>query len=707
MDILLGFDLAIELDRLTLFHLVRSHPLLAPFRTPFELTVEGTEANGGGSAHFVFVDSDLFLGTGNVVELRLSFAHSSVIGNTFVRRDLEGGDLTSQQGTISIIVPISIETGPLPTARDLMLDLRRANTVVHFERPADDIPRAHIITGVQTVIEFAIRTALQAQIRALAGASMPGADNPRIPLALRVDPTSPATLSPLVAHELQLKVIGARDPALQSLVLFIMLGGTGHGRLEERTQAQLPAGANLAFTLSRSAFHQFVFIPAVLEALLVARAEMLPPTCGRSESVPYPSLPDWSITHIEDSLRRNAVGLFIHARHVTGEEPFQSAIHGDIHGHLSMTVDRSGSIVPNWTTDSVEFWTSWGTGWWFISIFGPIVTMAIVNIIVFTAGRSSGDSFTPSFSAIAAPLSLPGARLRAIDVDSDHFSMAGVMSPRPGRGAGFLTTMTSAGRITDRAVVASDTYQSQGCPEGDYPYTTFHQIHQMAFSVQPQFGSHPIRYAWRVASNDSALPGEGGNLHLAVTRYIPDPPPGSPVGTAEIDMPYEVSADGTHLTLLAQPDHGNFRVNVVCMATDADGRTSTTYGQALFMTREVVLGGSWQEDFAACMRRHARALYQPPGIDLEFPHGTPQFEAWPPEPGKIVPTEVLAEFLLQRVLAHKEKDIATLHAIMTFGPSLETNLQFPPAISPEVAMQIMRVFSKMLSNVKKGEKGSG
>src|SRR6185295_5245852 len=34
MDILLGFDLAIEFDRLTLFNLVRSHPLLAPFRTP-------------------------------------------------------------------------------------------------------------------------------------------------------------------------------------------------------------------------------------------------------------------------------------------------------------------------------------------------------------------------------------------------------------------------------------------------------------------------------------------------------------------------------------------------------------------------------------------------------------------------------------------------------------------------------------------------
>jgi hypothetical protein len=105
------------------------------------------------------------------------------------------------------------------------------------------------------------------------------------------------------------------------------------------------------------------------------------------------------------------------------------------------------------------------------------------------------------------------------------------------------------------------------------------------------------------------------------------------------------------------------------------------------------------------MLLHARALHQLGGLEGVFPDEIPQLKAWPPEPGKIVSAEVLAAFLLRQALAHDDKDIATLHAIMTFGPSLETNLQLPSAITPEVAMQIMRVSSKVLSNVKQREEG--
>jgi hypothetical protein len=47
-------------------------------------------------------------------------------------------------------------------------------------------------------------------------------------------------------------------------------------------------------------------------------------------------------------------------------------------------------------------------------------------------------------------------------------------------------------------------------------------------------------------------------------------------------------------------------------------------------------------------------------------------------------------------LAHKDKGIVTLHALMIFGPSLETNLRIPATINAHVAKQVLAIASNQL-----------
>lgn len=604
-----GFDLVIELDRSTLSALLDSNPLARSFQPPFERTfdIAGGTPSTPVRAHFVFTRRELFLRAPNSIELKLSFERSSVIGHPDIRRTLGGADLTRLSGTVSLFVPVNLEAGRDPAARELVLDLRTSSAMVQFEPPRAGDPSGR--AGPLLLVRGAMIDAIQREVHAMAGTEV-RPNNPRVPLPLRVDPATTSSLSPIVLASARLAIFAPEDPTRQSLALF--------GSMQPmppaitRTESRVLPGRNFTFALSPRAFHRLLFGPAMQGMFLVARLDMMPPMLGEAESVAYPDLPHWSITQIEDALNERAVDVHVEARYVTGEGLFTSAQHIGLRGHLTFSV-VDGRIAPRWDTDGTgaSGGATFGLGWWLSAAFGPLATMGIAVAVVGFSAAAFGGLLAPSLPAVdTPPLGLPGSRLASVDVHRDQFAISGTVPAPTAPYFAFRATIGTAVDHLKGTPIEGGTYTSTGCPEGDFTWRGQHRMQRFTFTPSAVFGSEPVQFAWRISGFNSTprLPVDLGQgfMRISAETSHPDPPPGSREVRRDIEIETEVLPDG-RMIITAGPEHGNYRLDIECTATDADGNRSVALGYVMVQTRLIEFDAPWAARMAECARMFAQA----------------------------------------------------------------------------------------------------
>jgi hypothetical protein len=685
MSLLEGFDVVIELDRSTLSALLADNPLAASFQPPFERTfdVPGGTPTAPVRAHFVFTRREVFLHAPSTVELRLTFERSSVIGHPDFRRTLGGADLTRLRGTASVHVPISLQPGRDPASRELVLDLRGCTASVQFERPRADAPDG--TNGALLLVRGAMIDVIQRELHAMAGTAVVP-NNPHIALPLRVDPGAAPSLNPLVIADARLVIFAPEDPARQSLAIFGTLLGTTPGSVT-RTESAVVPGSNFTFAVSPRAFHRIVFGPALQRTFLIARPEMMPPTIGEAESVPYPDLPHWSITHVEDTLNEGAVDLHLQARYVSVEGAFGSEQHVDIRGNITFDVVH-GRIVPGWHTDGIAGWIEYAWGWWLSAAFGPGVTMAIAEAIVGGAAASSGSAFVPALTGVdLPPLGLPGAQITGVQVHPHDFAISGTV---PAVAPGFFQFRTAIGTAVDQlkeAAVPGGVFTSTGCPEGDFTWAGTHRVQRFTFTPRAAFGSEPVQFAWRISGFNfyPRAPVDLGSsfLRIAAETSYPDPPPGHLEVRRDIEIACEVTADG-RMIITCGPDDGNYRLDVECTASDAEGNRSVALGYVMVETRRVTFEAPWQARMAECARllgdAAGRAGYghheqgRPGGLD--------------DKQLAITPSELTA-FVLGATLSGKPDTLRNI--MMTYGPRLSRGFSADAnPTTPELALRALQ-----------------
>jgi hypothetical protein len=597
MSSLAGFDLAVEIGPDGLLPQVLSGLSTLVPAIPFEQTITPHDDQGGGTAHFIIASAALTIQAEEVLRLTLHFERSSITGNGLIADTLDLAGRIDIDVAVSLSVPAHGDT----TVRQLDVHLERAGVAAHIQ------PRPNLL------LEAAIDNALMSQIR------MAGAQS--LPLPFRVDPGAAPSLSPLVVHDLVVKTLPSADATGSSLALLATMLPESIGDASAVTAPTRPAALDVTFRLSAAAFHALLLVPALEAALDVEHPELLPQDEGESESVPYPGLPDWSISHITDDLDHGVVRLSIEARHTEAEAGATTVV--TIHAHITLDV-VSGSIRPTWHTEAVTGGVEFGWGWWLVNLFAPTwIVMVTDAIATFLGAGGAAGAFSPSLPPTGLTLPIPGATLQSAWVGTDEVGIGGVLAHAWFPPDELHLRLSTNVMTLDRQAVESGTYSSVGCPVGDYPYTRYRQSQRAVVSAQPVLASLPVTYRWWVAGFDPPhdLDSDAGTITVESDCDF-GPPPQMSEARGGLAVQYSLRDNGATLELENNPDDGSYPLRVSCTVTDHDGQSQTQYTNLTFAGDVVELGGTWQQDVADCARvfqgRLRRWQYQlghtlPPG----------------------------------------------------------------------------------------------
>jgi hypothetical protein len=592
MSALQGFDFVLELSPNTLLSLVQTQLAASNFEVPFEESIAIPAASGGGNGHFVFRSIQLFV-ISSGIQLSLQFHRSSIIGN-HVLSGPGNAELSNLSGQINIDLNVSmIQDRTVSTLRNLFIDFPNATV-----RCALDIPNS--------LLTLALGAAFQAYIR-----SQVPAQTVHIPFS--IDPSRPPSVSPLNARELRLGFFAPTAASQQSLAIFANFIHTGVGNPSGRSTRAIPPDRDFLVALSPAAFHQLLFVPAVMGILDAPIPQDLPPTCGGGTLVPYRSLPDWKVSRIADTFRPGFIEIDIDAQNNTPGD-WGRTIKISLIGHLSFSIEEN-AVRPAWTTESIGTEVDFAWAWWFTSIFAPGLhaDMGLTAILVQVLSSSAGSHIAPDLSSATFGLQIPGATLTSVTVDVEQLAINGTVPSIPIIGD---TPSISIGvdLVTEsQTIVDQGNYQSTGCPIGEYPFTRVAQQQRASFRVTSHFMSYPIRATWSVCGFEAphAVPATGGPARLSADCTFGSPPGQRAINT-DVEITCELSADAqsSTLTVLNTPANGGYQLNVQCLVTDASGLTAWNAARVIIEGDLVTFGGTWQQDLEACVANADARLHQ-------------------------------------------------------------------------------------------------
>ncbi len=663
------FDLIFELSPRALVEMIRPQLMLngINYDPPAEIAVM---VPGGGEIHFVLTDLSVSIRPEAGISITFSFERGSLIGRP------GRPDLTSLEGRITINSRLTLDPVPMqPTRRMLTLHLRR------IERAGRVVDSSSVTTRVPASSEVAslILLGLQQTLDALP-------TNPSIVLPLQVDPMARGSINPPVFRDLRLGSIGGEGR--QSLVLFANLlpGPASRGNVEAWRTTSL-ASDDVSLLISPQLFHEMIFKPQVQSSLRVADPDLLPPTCGRAESVPYPSRPEVSITRVAETMRDGRVEVEIRARQRAGDDGdaggFTDLI--EVRGSLTIEVRPPNQLLPRWRTDEVHGGTHFGWAIWLLGILTPFHwLMALRAGLADSSAAGAASLFDLRPDPISVPPLVPFT-LRTAEISPDHLRLAGTINPARRRSPSPTLQLSPTLTVTSRERVDSGTYESMGCPDGQYQWERWRQ--NQVFTCRPSttLASLPVRYRWQIMTVGGGaaetLRGPAGGIERTAECFLPEEIPARRV-MRTVRIEYEISASGA-ITLRNRPEDGVFHVGLICTATDADDHNMEQQAHFDFAGDQITLGArsdgtsTWAADFEECVR-HAgtqtggmrgmggRMLDQMPLPHWILVHRPPPWE--------------LTAFVIAALLMPDVKAAQTLlgHAATLYGPSMVTYMDASP-----------------------------
>lgn len=579
-----GFDLVIELSREGLIELVARNLRLAgtELRPPSEVVQQVPGEQGGGVLSFTLAGIDVVVrgGAGHAIEIVLMLERLSLVGRRGER------DRTGLEGRLVVRSALELRPGPAdPTRRLLVVRLAGATAVAAI--PGD------------SVLALLLGTAVTEQLR-------PGrmVTDPVIELPVRVDPSAPPSLTPLVVRTLDLNSVADPVPARQSIALVGQMFSWEPGNPAERTASCVPPGDDAALMLSPAVFHNLVFCPTIQQALRVAAPELLPATCGRAESVPLPDFPEVSVTRVADTVGAGRIDVEFAGRLARGDTTVEFALSG------ALTLSASGDTIrPGWTPAGATSGLTFGPGHWALLIAFPAyfwmmfaASAGASGAAPQIAGRADIGSRLGDISLATLTRALDAALSRVAIMPSDVQVSLRFRRP-PARSA--TATLALEATVMDLKVaeVASGTHVSTGCPEGTYAWTRRRRVQRLHVVPRPVFVARPVRYRWEIGLGPQPpveLSGTGGEL----TREVEVDVAGIPASRERrtVTLAWQVDAEGA-LTVSNRPEDGSFPVGVWCTATDAEGRVASNGTYGAFAGDAIELEEAYARDVLDCARR--------------------------------------------------------------------------------------------------------
>ena len=628
---LAGFDLAVMLTPAAIWSLIGPRIAALLPQPPFERTFPlGTDA-GGGEAHFVVTDvapveinaRDTAVVT-EAVELTLvvSFARSSILGNAAL------GTIVGLSGRLTIALGVELAAPRTdPRARQIVVHVERAVARVQIDQAEFGRHASTLARTVQDIVRAG-------------GAAV-------IDLPIRVDRDAEPSLTPLVVKELRLASVRARQPTMDGgpvLALFANLLTRSGGDPQALRGSGVFPGRDAVLRLSPRAFHRLVFAPAIQAALRVSSTDVLPATCGRSESVPLPDFPEWSVTRVADECRDSGLHVEIDARQVGGGRTLLVSVRG----RIVLELPRPGVVRPVWHTDSVSGGVEFGVGWWILNVFVPTwIWMVAAWGAVAGGAASARDAFTPAIPPLALPFPVPGATVTTTWVAADQVGLGATVPRPPVRPADVRLMLAATTATTERTQASAGVYESRGCPPGAYRYTHVRQRQRIRVRATPLLAARPVRYSWAVSGFDppNPLSGRSGTVTIAAD-CTHGPPPGTRETRAAVSLRYAVEDDGSVLVLDNDPVDGSYALTVACTVTDHEGRTASASASARMTGDVVEFEDGWQSALADCVEAFRQDLRR-------YEYGLAEAEGWvrPWDPGDPAPLGLAESDLVGAVLA--------------------------------------------------------
>lgn len=670
-----GFDLILEISPNALVELIRPHLVWNGVNYDPPAEIESDIPMLGGRVHFVITDLNVSVGENTSVSIIFSFERGSAIGRP------GRPDLTNLSGTITISSRVILEQEPMdPTRRKMTLQLNTAS--VRARVPAAREVEG-ILAGGLTHILSGIRT------------------NPGISLPFQVDPRSRASINPPVFHDLRLDSVSGAG-GRQALVLFANLlpGATSRGNTELWNTSTLSSGDDVSLLISPQLFHELIFKPLIQARLGVSDPDLLPATCGRAESVPFPSRPEVSITRVTDTMREGRIDIEIRARQRAGDDgdPLGHTDLIEIHSSLTMMVRPPNQIIPQFRTESVSGGTHFGYGWWLLGLLAlPLYGLMGARAVL-------ADMFSRSLpvdlssGTISIPDLMP-LRLLAADISADHLRLSGVVNRSPRRRAAPTLHLDPLIVTESRERIAEGLYESTECPEGVYEWQRWRQRQYVKITPSTSLASHPVRHSWQIltAGGGAAEVLDGSSpVEREAECFMADTIPSRRV-RQNVQITYGIASDGV-ITLQNRPDDGMYHVTLICTAIDAAGNRMEQSIHFDFNGMQTVMGsridfeagpvGSWERDYALCVERAMSGAAGMRGMKMaggrmldqaSIPHW---ILAHRPPPWD------MSSFIhaVSQIKNPKKAQLMLEHAVTLYGPSIlnyiETNADFLNVVTP-------------------------
>jgi hypothetical protein len=144
-----------------------------------------------------------------------------------------------------------------------------------------------------------------------------------VPLGLSVT-SKEGAISPLRFYQLEAHGIGPTEKAQQALGLFgtLLVAHSYEGTPSFKATTAIPAGKQIALSISADVFHRFVLCDGVAEVLKCAVRD-LPTTCGDGVGHPHSC---YSLNSIEANLKDNSIALCGGFKTDLGDGAFESEV---------------------------------------------------------------------------------------------------------------------------------------------------------------------------------------------------------------------------------------------------------------------------------------------------------------------------------------------------------------------------------------------
>ena len=595
MSLMAGFDFVSEISNATLLDMIKANADLdgVPLRPPFELTLPFP----GGSAHVVVDGMELDLHDDDTLSLHFNFLDTSaVLGSPPLRV------VCKLSGTISVRAPI--ELAGLGSSRQITVATAAATVDVTYSAQAEQTLADDLAGSGLTVAQFKALAdqAITSLVR--------GAQDFSMPMGFNVV-SGDGSLNPLRFSSVQVHCIGHSDRTRQALGVFgnLLAATQNNGDHTQKTATAIPAGSDMAVSISPGAFHALVFCPAAANSLNVAVND-LPTTCGSSSGLGVQGV---TLESMVDTFADGA----IHVGGRVAKSGFCYDADGTFHGVITLTASGS-QIQPHLHMDEpdVDIDIPWYCYLAVGVVLGPIsvAVLAIVDAIL--------DKVVDDLASSALKDAL-GEGISGLSVGGTNGTFTGVDITPEGvtlRGSMWVSVPTSTfwkhhwldGSVT----TASKTELSSGihrtrlwCKSEaqDYPYTEYGQHQVATYDVESQLVAIPIgaSYSLRpLAAGASAVPlsGTSGTVTLenVETTYQTPLATGGTKVTQEVQVDYEVN--GAQVKLRNRPEQGNFSVHLLGELTDCGGQALSGQGRTVVFTgNNVEFGGTYNEDYQDCM----------------------------------------------------------------------------------------------------------